>query len=388
MNKPENDAAPAGTWQRQGGAGMAGSQRWASLVATLFLVAAGIFTLKEFLPALAWTVIFAIALLPFFQKMGARFPRHKRELLPGLFVLGVVLVFVIPLLVIAVPLAADAHAAVQWVQLVQQSGLPAPAFLAKLPHGDELTALWAQKIGQPGQISVLTQGAIKGGGAKAASTFGRETLHRLVLFGFMLLGLFFFLRDADDVIAQLKVGSRRAFGAAGEDIGRQIVSSVHGTVNGLVLVGLGEGVLLGIAYVIAGVPHPTLFGLLTAILAMVPFGAAIAIAVAALVLLAQGSTAAAIVIIVLGAIVTFVADHFIRPVLIGGSTRLPFIWVLLGILGGVSAWGLVGLFVGPAIMAALILLWREWVGAQKGPINPAAADAAEAGRAAVSGELG
>lgn len=58
-------------------------------------------------------------------------------------------------------------------------------------------------------------------------------------------------------------------------------------------------------------------------------------------------------------VVSFVADHFIRPVLIGGTTRLPFIWVLLGILGGISVWGLLGLFVGPALMAALILLWRE-----------------------------
>ncbi len=58
--------------------------------------------------------------------------------------------------------------------------------------------------------------------------------------------------------------------------------------------------------------------------------------------------------------VTFSADHFVRPVLIGGATKLPFIWVLLGILGGVEVWGLIGLFVGPAIMAALIMLWREW----------------------------
>jgi len=237
MNKPENDAAPAGTWQRQGGAGMAGSQRWASLVATLFLVAAGSFTLKEFLPALAWTVIFAIALLPFFQKLGARWPRHKKELLPGLFVLGVVLVFVIPLLVIAVPLAADAHAAVQWVQLVQQSGLPAPAFLAKLPHGDELTALWAQKIGQPGQISVLTKGALKGGGAKVAGDIGRETLHRLVLFGFTLLGLFFFLRDSEVVIRELQAGSRRAFGAAGEDVGGAVDQVGEGGAAGLHVAG-------------------------------------------------------------------------------------------------------------------------------------------------------
>jgi predicted PurR-regulated permease PerM len=56
----------------------------------------------------------------------------------------------------------------------------------------------------------------------------------------------------------------------------------------------------------------------------------------------------------------FVADHFIRPILIGGQARLPFLWVLLGLLGGLETLGIIGLFLGPAIMAALIALWREW----------------------------
>ena len=131
--------------------------------------------------------------------------------------------------------------------------------------------------------------------------------------------------------------------------------------------GIGEGFILGVAYVIAGVPHPTLFGLFTAVAAMVPFGAAVAFGIAALVLLVQGSVVSAIVIGVLGMVVTFIADHFVRPVLIGGATRLPFLWVLLGILGGVETWGLLGLFLGPAIMAALMLLWREWAGEGEGP---------------------
>jgi len=376
MKMAEKDPAPAGTWLRSGESEMSAGQRYASLVAVVLLILAALFTLREFLPALAWTVIFAIALWPLFQRLGERWPRHRRELLPALFVLGVILVFVLPVILIAVPLAADAHDARQWVEQVEQAGVPPPQFLSHLPGGGELTSLWQEKLSQPGQIALLTKGAMKGGGAKAAGTFGRETLHRLVLFGFMLLGLFFFLRDSEAVIKQLQLGSRRAFGAAGEDIGRQIINSVHGTVNGLVLVGLGEGVLLGLGYLATGVPHPTLFGLLTSILAMVPFGAAIAIVAAAAVLFAKGSTVAAIVIIAVGAVVTFVADHFVRPVLIGGATRLPFIWVLLGILGGVSAWGLVGLFVGPAIMASVILVWREWVGAQRGPINPSSAEIA------------
>ena len=62
----------------------------------------------------------------------------------------------------------------------------------------------------------------------------------------------------------------------------------------------------------------------------------------------------------IGFAVLFVADHFVRPVLIGGATKLPFIWVLFGIFGGITTWGLLGLFLGPAIMSVLILLWREW----------------------------
>jgi predicted PurR-regulated permease PerM len=158
----------------------------------------------------------------------------------------------------------------------------------------------------------------------------------------------------------MRTASRKAFGAGGERVGRQMVASVRGTVNGLVLVGLAEGVVLGIAYYVAGVPHPGLLGLFTGVAAMVPFGATVAIAVASLLLLAQGSTTGAIVLFVFGLIVGFVADHAVRPALIGGATRLPFLWVLLGILGGVETWGLLGLFLGPAIMAALILLWREW----------------------------
>ncbi len=77
------------------------------------------------------------------------------------------------------------------------------------------------------------------------------------------------------------------------------------------------------------------------------------------VLFAAGKTAMAVVVVAGGFLTTFVADHFVWPQLIGGATRLPFLWVLLGILGGVETFGLLGLFLGPAVMPAMILLWRE-----------------------------
>jgi predicted PurR-regulated permease PerM len=337
------------------------AQRIARTALTLVLLLLGLWTLHEFLPALVWAGIFAIALWPLYRRACTRFPPGRHNvLLPSLFTLGITLVFLLPLALIVVPVSQDAHGVFIWIQQARHDGIAPPEFLSKLPLvGQEATEWWTSNLTDPADASALLQRVAQADLFAKSREYGAMLFHRIVLFGFTLLTLFFLFRDGESLTAQMRRASRRLFGPDGERIGEQIVASVHGTVDGLVLVGLGEGVLLGLAYAFAGVPHPTLFGLMTAIAAMIPFGAPVLFGIAALLLLAQGSMLAAIAVLVIGMVVSFIADHFIRPVLIGGTTRLPFIWVLLGILGGISVWGLLGLFVGPALMAALILLWRE-----------------------------
>jgi len=347
--------------------GMDRRQRWVSGVATAVLALAGLVVMREFLPALAWAVVIAIGIWPFYDRLARRWPKHQRELLPAATILLILLVLVIPLMLVGLPVLKDSHEAAGWLQQAKTTGLAPPPFLANLPFGARLTQLWHDNLGQPGALSVVAGRTMQGGVVKLGRHFGAEALHRLMLMGFMLLSLFFLLRDAEGVTEQLRVASRRAIGPAGERVGQQMFRQVQGTVNGLVLVGLAEGLILGVVYWIAGVPHAALFGLLTGLLAMVPFGATLALGVSALALLAAGKAVAALVVAGVGLVVTFLADHFVRPVLIGGATRLPFIWVLFGILGGVETFGLVGLFVGPTIFAALILLWREYVGEKPGP---------------------
>ena len=337
------------------------SQQIARGVLAVVLVLLGLWTLHDFLTALAWAAILAIAIWPLYRRAQNRWPPGRHNILvPAIFTLVVTLVFVVPLVLAAVQIGRDAHGAITWLVEARNNGIPMPEFVGRLPLGQrQVAAWWEHNLADPHGAQELL-----GRGTRDAMTLGRElgglVAHRFVVFGFTLLTLFFLFRDGPAVCAQMLVAGRRAFGPRGERLGRQVIASVHGTVDGLVLVGLGEGVVLGIAYAVAGCPHPTLLGAATAIAAMVPFGAALVFCAAALLLLAQGSTAAAIVIVVLGFTVTFAADHFIRPALIGGATRLPFLWVLLGILGGVETWGLIGLFLGPAIMSALIMLWREW----------------------------
>jgi len=335
------------------------------------LVLLGVFTLWHFLSALIWAGIFAIALWPLYQraiaKAGARADTALHgTLLPALFTAGVALVFIGPIAAIAVQLAREFHALSDFLRNAQQNGLPPPDFLHHLPLGQaSAEAWWQQNLADPGQARALVERLTRGHAADFGRNVGEQVARRLTLFVFTLLTLFFLFKEGHNLTHQMRRAAARAFGPGGERVGLQIIASVHGTVTGLVLVGLGEGLLLGVIYALAGVPHPTVLGAFTAVAAMIPFAPGIAIGLAALLLVAKGSMVAAGIVAVAGIAVTFTADHFIRPALIGGATRLPFIWVLLGILGGVEMWGLIGLFLGPAIMAALILLWREWTQEEK-----------------------
>jgi len=121
----------------------------------------------------------------------------------------------------------------------------------------------------------------------------------------------------------------------------------------------GVGIIMGILYTTFGLQAPALLGAITAILAMIPFGAPVIITIIGLILLAQGKIISAIVILSAGAIVMFVADHFIRPSMISGATRLPFLAVLFGVLGGIETLGLIGLFIGPVVMVLFMTLLNE-----------------------------
>jgi predicted PurR-regulated permease PerM len=337
-------------------------------VLALGLTILGVWTLHRYLPALIWAAILAIAVWPLYQRALRRWPPRKHNiLLPAVFTAALGLMFIVPLVLVAVQAGREVHGVYATIDKARTDGIPPPEWLGRLPVGSQAaTNWWNQNLANPDSASELLKKARESQFVSNSRELGADIAHRAVLFGFTLLTLFFLFKDGDRLNGQVQRASARAFGPAGERVGRQMIASVHGTVDGLVLVGLGEGFILGIGYLVAGVPHPTLFGLFTAIAAMVPFGAPLVFGAAALILVTQGSVVAAICIGVLGMIVTFAADHFVRPTLIGSATRLPFLWVLLGILGGVETWGLLGLFLGPAIMAALMLLWREWTGREGG----------------------
>jgi predicted PurR-regulated permease PerM len=334
------------------------TQRVARTALIVAVVALAVWMLWRFVPALAWAAVLAIATWPLRQWLARR--GMGETAIASVLTLVLAVVLVLPLIRLGVQAARDSGAIVQWADDVRQHGLGTPGWLSRLPYvGGSAATWWQENLAQPGAARVLLGRAETSGFVGFTRTLGIELANRLTVLVFTVLTLFFLYRDGPSVTGEAERIAERLFGPPGSHLGKDAVAAVRGTVNGLVLVGLGEGVLLGIAYAVAGLSHAVLLGLITAVLAMVPFGAPIVYVACALYLLAISQTAAAITLLVFGTIVVFIADHFVRPILIGSSTRLPFLWVLLGIFGGLESFGLIGLFLGPAIISVLMAIWRE-----------------------------
>ena len=344
---------------------LAHSQRIARVALSIVLVLLGIWVLDRFLPALAWAGVLAVALWPFYRRIALPLAGHgERMLVPLLGTLLIGLVFIVPFIYVVIESTREVRIAAHFIGEAQRNGIPVPDWLRQFPlAGHTIEEWWRSNLADPNSAQELFGRFSARSVVDSARHYGVEIVHRLIIFGFTLLTLFFLFRDGALFSRQLLRLSDRLLGPDGERIGRHMVQAVLATVNGLVLVGLGEGAVMGIVYILAGLPHPVSIAALTGVLAVIPFGAPVAFGAAALYLAAMGSMAAGIAVFVTGLVVVFAADHFIRPVIIGGAARLPFLWVLLGILGGLESFGIIGLFLGPAIMAALISLWRDWTGA-------------------------
>lgn len=338
------------------------AQRAARILLIGGLLLLALWTLRFFLPALMWAGILAIAVWPLYHRMGRGWLRDDRVVRPAVFTVAVAFVFLLPFLLLAIAAAEDMHALTRLIEHANQTGIDPPAWLNGLPLvGVPLSDWWQDHLAHPGWGADLLAFARRPGFLDTGRLIGVQVAHRLTLMFSALVTLFFVLRDGDRLAAQAIRAGERMFGPNSEPMLRHVAASVHGVVDGLVLVGLGVGFVMGVAYTATSVPHPALLGALTAMGAIIPFGAPLVIGIAVLLLLAQGAVISAVVIVVLGVATTFIADHFVRPVLIGGATSLPFPFVLFGVLGGLEAWGLFGLFLGPALLTVLVMLWREWV---------------------------
>src|SRR5215213_9506973 len=360
------------------------SRHAARLVVAGSLVLAALWLLSGILVALAWAVVIAIATWPLYRWLRTILGQSP-TLSSIVFTLLVGAILLTLGVFVMIEVGRDGPTVVRWITEAQQSGIAVPNWLDRIPLlGSYARDWWGTHLGDPQALGTLFQGVDQNSLATWTSSLGGQILHRLFLIGLMLVVLFFLLRDGERVGTRLLTVADGWLGTPGERLAEKMVEGVRGTVVGTLAVAFGEGLIIGAAYLVTGVPHAVLFGLVTTAFALVPFGAWVMFTVATLTLYATtGSALLPLVLFAFSAGVMLVGDNIVQPTLIGGAARVPFVWALLGIIGGLESLGLIGLFIGPVIMAALLTLWREW-----GDVVPRRSEGAIGARATTSSRLG
>lgn len=183
----------------------------------------------------------------------------------------------------------------------------------------------------------------------------------LVKLGLIPFTLFFCFRDGDEAVRQLHLGLIHFLGKYQDFYLKAVADTTRAVVYGQVLAGMGQGLVAGIGYAVAGVQAPALFGVLTALLALIPMGAMLIWVTIGVGLILTGKMLAGVGLLLWGVFVISTIDNLIRPIVISGTGQVPFLLVMFGIIGGLNAFGPIGLFLGPVILSVLLSVWQAWL---------------------------
>lgn len=183
--------------------------------------------------------------------------------------------------------------------------------------------------------------------------------------GMAMMTLFFFYRDGKNLMGQIRQALRNIIGNRIDGYIDSVGATTQAVVYGIGLTALAQAVLAGVGYAVAGTPNPLMLTLITFVVALIPFGTPFAWGSVAVWLLSNGHTTEGIGLALWGLLVISWVDNLIRPIVISGATKIPFIIIFIGVLGGLTAFGFIGLFIGPVVLAIALAVWREWLSDHK-----------------------
>jgi len=316
--------------------------------------------LRPFVVPLIWGAILSYVSWPLQQRI-VRAVRGRNGLAALLTTILVTLAIVVPLAWLVLMVRVEAVNGYAKVQTFLASKPSLPPALHDLPWigawaqnmleqlSADPTAIREQLVMTLEQSSIEVSKLIGGVGRNAAKLF------------FAVLSMFFLLRDGPRLVREARAILEGILGPRVHDYLDAIGATTQAVVYALILGAIAQGTVAGIGYFFAGVEAPVLMGAITVLIALIPFGAPLVWGSLALWMLINGHLGHGIFLMIWGLLIVSWVDNLVRPMVISNATRMPFLLVVFGVLGGVLAFGLVGLFIGPVLLAVSLAIWREWL---------------------------
>jgi predicted PurR-regulated permease PerM len=316
--------------------------------------------LRPFVVPLIWGGILAYVSWPLQQRI-VRALRGRNGLASLLTTLLETLAIVVPLIWLILMVRVEAVAAYGKVQTFLASQPTLPQALRDLPW----VGAWAQDLLQqlsadPTAIREQLLLTMEQSSVEVSKLIGGVGRNVAKLF-FAVLSMFFLLRDGPRLMREARAVLEGILGPRVHDYLDAVGATTQAVVYALILGAIAQGAVAGIGYWIFGVEAPALMGALTVLIALIPFGAPFVWGSLSLWMLVNGNVWGGVGLLLWGVLLVSWMDNIVRPLVISNATRMPFLLVVFGVLGGVLAFGLVGLFIGPVLLAVSLAIWREWL---------------------------
>jgi len=343
-----------------------------SALVILLLIGASLWIMSPFAGALIWATMIVIATWPLLAWV--------QRLLGGRRGLAVVVMTVVQLSVFVVPLLVLVGAAIGNVDTVKASlqalvakGIPAPpAVIARIPlAGQKITAEWASwAAATPEELRARIEpyaAVVVRGAAKTLGTVGSSLVQMLLI---VVLSAVLYA-TGESAAGGIIAFARRLGGDSGREVVILAARAVRSVAMGIVVTAVLQAVLTGIGLFVAGVPFAGVLSALALMMCLAQLGPLLVLAPAVGWLFWQGSTGWAIALLIWTILATTM-DNVVRPLLIrrGGGGELPLLLIMAGVIGGLLSFGVIGLFVGPMVLAVTWTLAATWVNAGLSPAAP------------------
>jgi len=336
-------------------------QHYAQLAAVIAVVVGCWQVLVPFVPALLFSAVVCSASWPLYVRLR-RMLGGRSAAAAFLMTLLLVILVIGPTAALAASLADDLTGAIEKLRAWLAAGPPQPpAWLLSIPLvGEPLAGYWQQLAGSRDEALNLLKSL--GEPARnvlvvAGKAVGASML-QMLLATFIA---FFFYRDGDELVRALrKLLEELAGGGLGDEILLTIDNTVTGVVHGIFGTALAQATVAMLGFLIAGVPGAFLLGIATFLLSMIPIGPPLIWGGAAIWLFESGQSGWALFMLIWGLAVISTIDNVVKPYLISRTSSLPLLLVVLGVFGGIIAFGFIGIFIGPPMLAVGLTLIQLW----------------------------